>query len=130
MPFSKIPSHFLLTILLLAPVLGIAAEAKTCLYVSSYHAEYEWDMGIRKGLESELASHCEIKTFFMDTKRNKAPDFAKQKAQEALQEINADILLTANTGCAMHFRQSIRMAALDVRVMHPAEWIAMQYNSM
>ncbi len=44
----------------------------------------------------------------------------------ALKEIQPDILLTSNTGCAMHFRQGIAEAGMTVQVMHPAEWISLQ----
>jgi len=42
----------------------------------------------------------------------------------SLKEITPDVLLTANTGCALHFKNAIRDSGLDVTVMHPAEWIA------
>lgn len=84
---------------------GISADAARCLYVSSYHAEYEWDAGIRKGLRPELAGHCELTTFFMDTKRNKREDFARQKATEALaliRHLRPDVIIAADDNASRY----------------------------
>lgn len=45
---------------------------------------------------------------------------------ERLRRVQAQILVTGNTGCALQFRQLIGEAGLDVEVMHPAELIARQ----
>jgi glycolate oxidase iron-sulfur subunit len=45
---------------------------------------------------------------------------------ESLRRTGADILITSNTGCAMQFRQLIKEAGLEVRVMHPVEFIHRQ----
>ena len=60
----------------------------------------------------------------------KHPDSAEQFLKpklNALQSSDARVLLTSNTGCALHFRQAIHNAELNIRVMHPAEWISDQY---
>ncbi len=57
----------------------------------------------------------------------KHPDKSKSYIQpklESLSQIKPDILLTANTGCALHFNNAINDAGLDVQVMHPAEWVS------
>ena len=59
----------------------------------------------------------------------KYPETAAQLMQpklESLRQLKPDILLTANTGCALHFRNSVQRAGLDVQIMHPAEWVARQ----
>ncbi len=59
----------------------------------------------------------------------KHPHTANQLMQpklEALEQLKPDILLTANTGCALHFRNTIRDAGLNIRIMHPAEWVSEQ----
>jgi len=59
----------------------------------------------------------------------KHPHAANQLMQPklaALKQLKADILLTANTGCALHFRNTVRDAGLSLRVMHPAEWVSEQ----
>jgi glycolate oxidase iron-sulfur subunit len=44
----------------------------------------------------------------------------------ALKEMQADVLLTSNTGCALHFGNAIHAAGLSTQVMHPAEWLSQQ----
>jgi ABC-type uncharacterized transport system substrate-binding protein len=66
-----------------------AESSPICLYVSSYHAGYHWNDGIETGLTQSLGKACELKRFYMDTLRNKAPEFAAAKGAEAKQLIDA-----------------------------------------
>ncbi len=75
------------------------ATAARCLYVSSYHAGYEWNDGIERGLESALQGRCEIKKFYMDGKRHLSEAFARAKALEAKQLVDTwkpDIIIAAD----------------------------------
>lgn len=45
---------------------------------------------------------------------------------EALAELGAEILVTTNTGCALHLAAGVREAGLAVEVLHPLELIARQ----
>ncbi|RMD79954.1 MAG: (Fe-S)-binding protein [Gammaproteobacteria bacterium] len=45
---------------------------------------------------------------------------------EALRRSGASLLLTSNTGCALHLRQLARRAGLRVAVLHPVELLARQ----
>lgn len=59
----------------------------------------------------------------------KHPDTARALLSpklDALQKIMPEVLLTSNTGCAIHFRAGIAEQNLPVKVMHPAEWISLQ----
>lgn len=76
-----------------------AAPLARCLYVSSYHAGYEWNDGIERGLHSTLQNRCEIRKFYMDGKRNLGEAFAKTKALEAKQLVETwkpDIIIAAD----------------------------------
>jgi ABC-type uncharacterized transport system substrate-binding protein len=91
----------LLTGLFLVAFTGAARAAPParCLYVSSYHAGYEWNDGIERGLESALQNRCEIKKFYMDGKRHLGEDYAQAKALEAKQLVHAwkpDIIIAAD----------------------------------
>ncbi len=44
----------------------------------------------------------------------------------SLQRSRARILLTANTGCALHFAAGIRQAGLDIEVLHPVQLLERQ----
>jgi hypothetical protein len=76
-----------------------AAPPARCLYVSSYHAGYEWNDGIERGLESALQGRCELKKFYMDGKRQLGEAFAQAKALEAKQLVDTwkpDIIIAAD----------------------------------
>lgn len=47
---------------------------------------------------------------------------------EHLRRLGADILVTTNTGCAMHLAAGIREAGLDTEVLHPVELIERQLS--
>jgi glycolate oxidase iron-sulfur subunit len=46
-----------------------------------------------------------------------------------LQGLEADYLVTSNTGCALHLAAGVREAGLDLEVLHPVELIARQLAS-
>jgi hypothetical protein len=76
-----------------------AAPPARCLYVSSYHAGYEWNDGIESGLHSTLRDRCEIRKFYMDGKRNLGEAFARAKALEAKQLVETwkpDVIIAAD----------------------------------
>lgn len=54
-----------------------------CLAVMSYHPGYAWNDGVEEGIRAGLGDACELKVFYMDTKRNKDKAFAMAKALEA-----------------------------------------------
>ena len=80
-------------------------NATNCLYVSSYHKDYQWDQGIREGLEPLLNKHCNISYFFMDTKRNPDSKFAQKKALEAfniIEKTDPDIIIAADDNASKY----------------------------
>lgn len=88
------------TLVLVAQVASVeAATPARCLYVSSYHAGYEWNDGIERGLQSTLQDRCELRKFYMDGKRNLDEGFARNKALEAKQLVETwkpDIIIAAD----------------------------------
>ena len=98
-----------------ALILGLVLVAQTtvvratptarCLYVSSYHAGYEWNDGIERGLESVLQNRCVIKKFYMDSKRHLGVVFAKAKALEAKRLVDTwkpDIIIAADDNASKY----------------------------
>jgi ABC-type uncharacterized transport system substrate-binding protein len=63
------------SMLVLLPLSAFAQ--KTVLVVESYHAEYPWDAGYRKGLEETLGAKYKLTFFEMDTKRVPANEYQK-----------------------------------------------------
>lgn len=108
MPARRFAASFLkavpllLALSLLIPQAGFAAR---CLYVSSYHAGYVWNDDIEDALEKVLHDQCEIKKFYMDGKRNLAPEFARQKGLEAKKLIamwKPDVVIAADDNAARY----------------------------
>jgi ABC-type uncharacterized transport system substrate-binding protein len=80
----------------LFPVITQAAPFKV-LVVMSYDDTYPWVIEIREGIDSALKDTCEVKYFYMDTKRNF--DRGHEKAKEAYhlyQEFKPDGVIAAD----------------------------------
>jgi len=106
LPLPWILPVIALWFLLSSPILA-AADAPAmaspplaqCLYVSSYHAGYEWNDGIEAGLTRALAGRCELQRFYMDTKRDTRQEQGEQKALEAkalIDRTRPDIVIAAD----------------------------------
>ena len=74
----------LLGLALLSAAHAHAAAPARCLYVSSYHAGYEWNDGIERGLEAELRGRCELTRFYMDGKRDVVIDLCDEFAKPVI----------------------------------------------
>ncbi len=75
-------------------------EGKRVLFVNSYHAGYEWSDGISAAInESFEGTGVELRTFYMDTKRNPEEDFKNQSAHDAKAVIDffdPDVVITSD----------------------------------
>ena len=83
--------------------------AQKCLFISSYHPGYAWSDGVERGLRSVLNGKCEIKPFYMDTKRNKEKEYKVAKGLEAkdlIQSWQPDIVITADDNAARYVIQA------------------------
>lgn len=101
----RTPISLLLGGILLVPALAQTAPPARCLYVSSYHAGYEWNDGIERGLESALQGRCELRKFYMDGKRHLDNEFAKAKAREAKELIETwkpDVVIAADDNASKY----------------------------
>ncbi len=86
-------------------VLSTSSFAAQCLYVSSYHAGYEWNDGIERGIESTLEDKCELDKFYMDTKRNTSPEFAQKKAKAAkeyIEKTSPDVVIACDDNASKY----------------------------
>jgi ABC-type uncharacterized transport system substrate-binding protein len=93
-----------LAVLLLGTVAS-TAQAARCLYVSSYHQGYEWNDGIERGVQSVLKDKCELRRFYMDTKRHTEVGWAEQKALEAvklIKEYQPDAVIVADDNASQY----------------------------
>lgn len=98
---SAVPQQVLVMALLFPWLLcgAGAAQAARCLYVSSYHAGYEWNDGIERGLEPILAGKCELRKFYLDGKRHLESSYSERMALEAkalIEEWKPDVVIAAD----------------------------------
>lgn len=75
--------------------LFVSAEKKHVLLIESYHADYEWDVSYRSGLEEILNDSCYFTYFRMDTKRCPASAYRSKAdlAWEAYQKSKPDVVI-------------------------------------
>ncbi len=89
-------------------IFSSSVEAAKCLYISSYHAGYEWNDGIERGMEEVLKGKCELDKFYMDTKRNKSESYGKKVALQAkayIETSRPDILIAADDNASRYLIQ-------------------------
>lgn len=92
-------SIFAFLILVARPAFSAEVENRRCFFIASYHQGYEWQDGIENALKEGLKGSCELRQFYMDTKRNEQPEFAVKMALAAKEEIekwNPDVIIAAD----------------------------------
>ena len=95
----------LLGLVLLVQPPAHAAPPARCLFVSSYHAGYEWNDGIERGMDGVLQGRCEVRKFYMDGKNHLDAEFAKAKAIEAkalIDKWKPDIVIAADDNASKY----------------------------
>jgi len=83
---------------------GVCSEGKfkgkKILHVDSYHKGYAWSDGIAKGINWALArSGVDLKTVYMDSKRNTSPEFIKKaalKVKAGIEEFKPDVVIASD----------------------------------
>jgi len=84
---------------------AVAGQAKRCLYVNSYHAGYAWSDKIEAAIKAELAGHCALSIFRMDTKRHTSAAFGQQKALEAkalIESLKPDVVIASDDNASKY----------------------------
>ena len=104
---SYIPIRYVLTGILLFVAAEIQALPR-CLHVMSYHQGYEWSDGIEAGVENILRDKCELRTFYMDSKRNTSPEFIKGmalKAKQLITDYRPDVVIASDDNASRYLVQ-------------------------
>lgn len=105
--------------------------AARCLYVSSYHAGYEWNDGIEQGMEAVLNGKCQLKKFYMDGRRNLDDGFARKKALEAKALIDSwkpDVIIAADDNASKYLVMPYLKNAVVPVVFCGINWTAEPYG--
>ncbi|MBN4052995.1 hypothetical protein JYT81_00240 [Gammaproteobacteria bacterium AH-315-K14] len=120
---------FCLTLALCVLPINTHAAGK-CLHVMSYHKGYAWNDGIEKSVAQTLEGHCELKKFYMDTKRNSDSAFARKKADAVSQlilEFKPDIVISSDDNAAKYVVMNYKDARLPF-VFCGVNWTAEAYG--
>jgi glycolate oxidase iron-sulfur subunit len=64
---------------------------------------------------------------YLLTQPDTADELRRDKL-DALQKSRTEILVTSNSGCALHLAAGIQQAGLNIEVLHPVELLARQIN--
>ncbi len=84
---------------------AFAADNKRCLYINSYHSGYAWSDKIESAIKAELAGHCQVTIFYMDTKRNRSAAFGQRKALEAkavIESLKPDVVIASDDNASKY----------------------------
>jgi len=119
-----------LGLILLCVVTSVQALPR-CMHVMSYHQGYEWNDGIEQGVEKVLAGKCQLKKFYMDSKRNTSTDFIQKKALQAKNAIDAyqpDVVIVSDDNASGYLVQTYYKNADTPFVFNGVNWTAEVYG--
>jgi len=112
-------------------LLSHSVIAANCLYVSSYHVGYEWNDGVEEGIEKTLKNDCHLDKFYMDTKRNPSPEFAKNmalKAREHIEKTNPDVIIACDDNASKYLIKPYYKDSTRPFVFCGINWSAEEYG--
>jgi len=76
------------------------------LVVHSYYKDFDWVQGVNKGIQENLKSDQEYRTFYMDTKRHPSLEWKKKSAREAaelLKKYQPQVVITVDDNAQRFF---------------------------
>jgi len=114
-----------------AETAGSEGRDARCLLVSSYHPGNEWADGIEAGLKEALGNRCVLRTFYMDSKRNREPEAiagAALQARDLIDQWKPDIVIASDDNAARYLVMPwLRDVALPV-VFCGINWTVEEYG--
>lgn len=81
------------------PPLIWASDIQRCLFISSYHVGYVWSDGIEASVYQHLQDHCDLRSVYLDSKRQPQTNSIKAKAAKIHQLVNEwkpDVIIAAD----------------------------------
>ena len=110
---------------------AMAVQTRQCLYINSYHAGYAWSDKIEQAIQKELAAHCTVTVFRMDTKRHTDAAFGRRKALEAkalIASLHPDVVLASDDNASKYLVAPYYKNAAIPFVFCGINWTAEPYG--
>lgn len=111
--------------------ISLAQALPRCMHVMSYHQGYAWNDGIEEGVENTLLGKCELRKYYLDSKRNTSPDFIRAKALEAKKQIELfkpDVLIISDDNAARYLAMPYYKNVSMPVVFNGINWTAEAYG--
>ncbi len=103
---------------LLTPATAGAAKQYKVLVVMSYEQDYPWVQAIRRGIDQVLAGDCEIRYFYLDTKKDIAGGRRKaRQAYEVYRQWQPDGVIAVDDNAQSMFVVPYLLDKVDTPVM-------------
>jgi len=74
-------------------------DSQRCLFISSYHVGYAWSDGIESSVYKHLQDRCELRSVYLDSKRDAQAHNIKQRAtkvKQLIEEWKPDVIIAAD----------------------------------
>ncbi|MDX1352480.1 MAG: ABC transporter substrate binding protein, partial [Thiomicrorhabdus sp.] len=87
---------------------SLKSKVPVCLYIASYAPGYPWQNGIERSLRKTLGDQCELKTFFMNTKRMPEESSLEKAGIQAIDFIaanNPDVVIVSDDNAVKYVLQ-------------------------
>jgi len=122
---------YVVTVILLLCIASKVYALPRCLHVMSYHQGYEWNDGIEAGVENVLRGKCELRKFYMDSKRNTSPEFIQKMALQAkslIEEYRPDVVIASDDNASRYLVQRYYKDADIPFIFNGVNWTADVYG--
>jgi ABC-type uncharacterized transport system substrate-binding protein len=125
-----------LAVVMVSGMAGVTSAAsysgKKVLYIDSYHQGYAWSDGIEAGVKSALQGKgVELKTVYMDTKRNTDEAFKKEageKVKAVIEQFKPDVVIAADDNAQIYVTAKYYKDASLPVVFCGVNWDASAYG--
>jgi len=125
------PRRLLLIIVACLTGAGVAQADSKCLHIMSYHKGYEWNDGIEEGVERTLSGKCELRKFYMDSKRNTSPDYIQKmalKGRALIEQYKPDVVIVSDDNASRYLVKPYYKNAQLPFVFNGINWTAEEYG--
>jgi ABC-type uncharacterized transport system substrate-binding protein len=104
--FSRVAVAVVVSVMVCSTAVAGNYSGKKILYVDSYSEEFDWSVGITRGIVNTLKdTGVELKIFRMDTKMHNEEEFKKEaalKAKALIEEFKPDVVIASDDNASKY----------------------------